>query len=690
MIMRIRFRKIFWITLICFVSAIGYAEENRSKNGQLADEQKIESEKTIAKQARKEIELEEIKVTAQKIEENIQDVPISTTVFDEFSIQDKMLDKISDIARYTPGLEIVSYGIALKSTPSIRGLYSDYVTRSSTAGLFVDGIPVTDGSGFDETLLDIERIEVLKGPQGTLYGKNTEVGVINIISKKPTNEPQGKIVVNPAEDNKRELSFSASGPLLKDKLYIGVSGKHYEKDGIINNTSKNKTDDDREHNYGKINFRWTPTDDLDVYFMTSKVKYDDGASRAGLTQGNDKEVSSDLDAYSKSEVLLSGLNISYTINDNISLSSITAHRTYDEKQANDWDYTDNDALRFHAITDSTFKTLSEELKLNYENQNIKFVSGLFLEKGDQHIDIDRDGYWGFTTVIRDIESESIGLFGHLTYAINEKLSVLGGLRFEKEKQEYEDSTQSMDSDENELSPKIGATYNLQDNLMLYTTISKGYRAGGFNTLKAEDYSQVYDKESLYSYELGLKGLAFNNRLAYDASIYYMDITDMQVDVYIDAANVIKTNAAEATSKGLEASLQLKVTETLKLFAGVSYNDISFDKYHDGIEDYSGKKTTFAPEYNFNLGFLYRAMNGFYASADISGYGDMYLDTKNQYKRDPYQLINAKIGYEANSYDIYLYAKNLFDEEYDMDGQYDGVYSYYSDPREVGMQFVYRF
>ena len=350
------------------------------KNKQLASEQEIEAKNSSAEQARRDIKLETITVTAQKTEENIQDVPISTTLFDEFSIQDKMLDTILDIARYTPGLEIVSYGIALKSTPSIRGLYSDYVTRTSTAGLFVDGIPVTDGSGFDETLLDIERIEVLKGPQGTLYGKNTEVGVINIISKKPTNKTQGKIVVNAGEDNKRELTFSASGPLLKDKLYIGVSGKHYEKDGIVNNTRKNKTDDDREHNYGKMNFRWTPNDDLEVYFMTSKVKYDDGASRAGLTQGNDREVYSDLDSYSRSEVLLNGLNISYTINDNISLSSITAHRKYDEKQANDWDYTDNDDLKFHAITDSTFRALSEELKLNYENQNIKLVSGLFLER----------------------------------------------------------------------------------------------------------------------------------------------------------------------------------------------------------------------------------------------------------------------------------------------------------------------
>jgi iron complex outermembrane receptor protein len=169
----------------------------------------------------------------------------------------------------------------------------------------------------------------------------------------------------------------------------------------------------------------------------------------------------------------------------------------------------------------------------------------------------------------------------------------------------------------------------------------------------------------------------------------MDITDMQVNCYIDPANVIKTNAAEATSKGIEASLQLKLTECLSLFAGFSYNDIAFDEYNDGQEDYTGKRTSFSPEYNFNLGILYRARNGFYASADISGYGDMYLDTRNEYKRDPYELANAKIGYETSNYDIYLYAKNLFDKEYNLNGTWDGVYKYYSEPREIGLQFVYR-
>jgi iron complex outermembrane receptor protein len=673
------------LVLLFFITVLAMAEQNE----QFTDEQEIEAKDSSTEETRKNIDLGTITVTAQKTEENIQDVPISTTLFDEFSIQDKMIDTVSDIARYTPGLEIISYGAALKVTPSIRGMFSDYVTRTSTAGLFVDGVPVTDGSGFDQTLLDIERIEVLKGPQGTLYGKNTEVGAVNIITKKPSNEARGKILVNIGEDDKREIIFNASGALVKDKFYIGVSGKHYEKDGLVNNIRTNETIDDREHNYGKINLRWTPTEDLEVSLMTSKIEYDDEANRSNLTDQNDREVSSDFDSYNRSEVLLSALNVSYNLNKNMSFSSITAYRDYDEIQQDDWDYSDDDAQKFHASNDSSFQTLSEELKLNYKSQNIKLVSGVFLEKGDMHIDKDRDAYWGFKTVIRDYESESIGLFSHLTYEISEKLSVLGGLRFDWETQDYEDSSEKIERKDDEVSPKIGFTYNLQKNLMLYTTVSKGYRSGGFNSLVPDGYSKTYDKESLYSYEVGLKGLAFNNNLKYDVALYYMDITDMQVNCYIDPANVIKTNAAEATSKGIEASLQLKLTECLSLFAGFSYNDIAFDEYNDGQEDYTGKRTSFSPEYNFNLGILYRARNGFYASADISGYGDMYLDTRNEYKRDPYELANAKIGYETSNYDIYLYAKNLFDKEYNLNGTWDGVYKYYSEPREIGLQFVYR-
>lgn len=641
----------------------------------------------------KKKQLETITVTAQKTEENVQDVPISMTVFDEFTLEDRNIDTVSDIAKYTPGLEIVGYGVSDKYAPSMRGLYSDYTTRSSVAGLYVDGVPITGGTGYDEALLDIERIEVLKGPQGTLYGKNTEVGVINVITKKPTNETRGKIKGTYGSDNKQELIFNVSGPIVKDKLYIGIAGKHYEKDGFVKNYNTGGIIDDKEQNYGKVNLRYTPTDNLELSLISSLVKYNDGGQSGGLTKDNPREVGNDLDSYSSSSIFENALNITYTINDKLTLTSTTAYRDYNDRTANDWDYTGDYSKRFHAWNDSTYKTTSEELKLNYENDNIKLVSGLFYEDGDATIDITRDKYWlpSLQEVDQEIDSESIGIFSHLTYRVTDRLSLLGGLRFDNDKQTYEDPSESIDYDENEISPKVGVIYDLSKNIMSYATVSKGYKIGGFNTTAPEGYSKTYDKESLYSYEMGFKGTGLGNKLNFDVAVYYMDISDMQVDFYPHGgAHVVRTNAAKAKSKGVEASLNFQATDTINLFAGASYNNIKFDEYHDGVADHSGNRAIFAPKYNFNAGIIYRAEQGYYASADISGYGDMYLDSANQYKRKAFEIVNAKIGYEQEGYDIYLYARNLFDTNYDMDGIWGGAYNMYSAPREIGVQFTYRF
>ncbi|WP_169400706.1 TonB-dependent receptor [Desulfobacter curvatus] len=654
--MRIRFKKICWITLFCFVSAMGYAEEQEAEV------------------------LETVTVTAQKREENVQEVPVAISVFDGVELEDRMVETLDDIAKYTPGLTIINYGAAVKYAPSIRGLYSDYTSETSTAGLFIDGVPVTNGLGFDATLMDIERIEVLKGPQGTLYGKNTEVGAVNVITRKPTNETRARITGELGEDNKRILAANISGAIIKDKLYFGVSGKHYEKDGFIENTTTGEPVDDREHNYGKIYLRMTPTDKLEASLISSYIKYDNGGSTSGSPKAENRTVSNDLDTFNKSSVWSNSLTISYAFNDSLTFTSITAYRYFNEYLANDFDYTSDPSQKFHVFADSKYETLSQELRANYEVDRLNLVSGIYLESSETQSDKDRDTARGFKDNYGESSTDTIGIFSHLTYNITDNLSALAGLRYDKV--ELEASTKH--SSENELSPKVGLTYDLLENLMTYVTVSKGYRSGGFNYL--DGYSETYDPEILYSYEIGAKGILANGKLSWDVALYYMDITDMQVNVFVDAQNINKVNAAEATSMGVEASLTYQITRGLNLFAGFSYNNTEFDEYNDGVTDYSGNKTTFSPNYNYTLGMKYRAEQGYYASADLSGYGDMYLDLDNEYKRPAYELVNAKIGYETEKYDIYLYAKNLFDRNYDREDQY---YKYYSQPREIGVSVTYR-
>jgi iron complex outermembrane receptor protein len=281
---------------------------------------------------------------------------------------------------------------------------------------------------------------------------------------------------------------------------------------------------------------------------------------------------------------------------------------------------------------------------------------------------------------------------HLTYPLAGQLSLIGGLRYEKEEQEFEDnlSNTRLDDSWNELTPKIALEYRFTPAIMTYASASKGYRSGGFNFAATDPQYYSYDAEKLWSYEIGVKSAFLDNRLILNGSVYYMDITDMQVEEAVSPMESYVTNAAEATAKGIELEMTARVFDGLALMAGFGYTDIEFDDFKDVLGDYKGNENPFAPEYTFNIGAQYRHDSGFYARADLIGYGKMYFDKANDYSRDAYEIVNTKIGYEAEDFDIYLYAKNLFDKEYDSTGYYGGMYTVYSDPREVGLQAVYRF
>ena len=166
--------------------------------------------------------------------------------------------------------------------------------------------------------------------------------------------------------------------------------------------------------------------------------------------------------------------------------------------------------------------------------------------------------------------------------------------------------------------------------MYYATISKGYRSGGFHTNAPSGYSQQYEKETLWNYEIGAKNTFIDNRLIVNSSIFYMNIDDMQVRIFpiAGAYQSYIDNAAKATSKGFEIGITGKMTDTIDLFASYGYTDITFDEYSDINGDYSGNKNTFAPDYSYNLGIQYRDEKGYFARADLNGYGRTYFDNAN--------------------------------------------------------------
>ncbi len=638
--------------------------------------------------------LEAITVTAQKSEENVQKVPISLSVFDDISIQDRSISTLADIAKYTPNLLLFNTSQQGLTAPSIRGIYANITSFSTPVSLYVDGVPIMNSLGFGNNLGDIERIEVLRGPQGTLYGKNSETGVINIITKKPDNETRGKVFTTIGTDGKREFGANVSGAIVKDKFFIGVSVKHNEKDGYIRNTLTDKYVNNKENNYGKLYLRYTPTENLDISIIASKSENDNGAHDWARAGQDEPTISSNLEGSSTPKTEMVALKIDYSLDANTKIKSITTQRKHHDRANIDIDFSQ---MTFrHLYKDAIFETFSQEFRYETQISDTKLVAGIYLDKTDNDWNtkfVTMADPTGANSKPQNTTSDSIGVFVNAIHPLNDKWTVNTGIRYDKENKEIDIPTADINLDDSwsNISPKLSMQYTINNNSMAYVTVAKGYRSGGFSPLANESSKRSYDQESLISYELGYKGMFFDNTIKFNTNIYYMDIDDMQVEESLMPGITYMVNAATATSKGLEIEFEALLNNEFTVFASGGLNDTSFDEFKDTKGEYKGNTSPFAPKYNFNVGGQYRNGAGYYARVDINGYGKTYFDKANKYSQKAYTLVNTKIGYETNSFEIYLYANNLFDKKHDATNAYfNGNLTVYKQEREIGMQLAYRF
>lgn len=631
-----------------------------------------------------------ITVTAQKREENVQDVPISMTVLDSMGIEDRKIERVTDIALTTPSLTFNDMNFGGWSAPVMRGLSSSGGNMSSSASMFVDGIPISNLMGFDEVLTNIERIEVLRGPQGTLYGKDTQAGAINVITRQPGNDVEGKASVQLGSDDKREYSFSTAGPIITDKLFIGLSGRHYEKDGQISNPYLGGMVDDRSDNYGRIHLRATPTDDIDISLISSILTYDNGGPYYNSAAASEKEVPSDIHGFDNSETISHALKATYDLNSRFNIEGVFTQREYKPDALSDLDYSSMPI--FHNYFTGSYKRRSGEVRLNAGFEKFNWLVGIYLDSDEVYQTSYRTVNGVHVTVTPQYRDDrSIGLFAHGDYQVTDKLTLIGGIRYDDDEKTFQEGTTDLSNSYSAVSPKVAVNYNFTENSMIYATVSQGYKSGGFDTVAPEGRKE-FDKETLTNYEIGTKNSFLNNTLMINMALYYMDISGMQVNsaepaTDWDGSILFITNAADATSQGLELEITYRITPSLEIFGGLGINQTEFDEYTDLFGDYSGNTNPNAPRYTAHIGGQYRSSNGFFARCDLSGVGKTYLDRENNYTRDAYALVNARIGYEGDSFDIYLYADNLFDEDYKSRDQF---MVFYSQPREIGAQFTYRF
>ena len=648
-------------------------------------------------------QLGSVTVTAQKTEEKAQEVPVSITVLDELAIDDRGIESILDVADYVPNLTVFANGVDGMNTPSMRGMHAEVTTFTVTTGMFMDGIPILNPCGYDDALVDIERVEVLRGPQGTLYGKSTETGVINIITKQPGNEYRAKAAAELGTDQKRQVALNFKGPIVQDKLFIGLAGKWYEKEGFIDNTYLGGPANDKRHWYGKAHLRWTPVEALDISLLASILQYDNdgnnmslgsaGVAAFGMPPFPDRQVACNFRGKNKANSSAQSLKIAYDLTESLKLTSVTTRRVFDDDFTADYDF--SPATLQHNDKDNKYTTYSQELRLNSSGERLKWLAGLYYDDTDNEVKakVDSDIPFRRRTNDRETMGNAYAAFGQASYLFPWQMRLVLGLRYETQDMEFEDyiSGAKLDGTWDDISPKVALEYIFNPQVMTYVSASKGYRSGGFNTYATDQQYYKYDEEKLWSYELGVKNTLLDKRLMINAAVFYMNIDDMQVSQSVPTeTSQVVTNAGKASATGCELEVRAIPLEGLTLSGSVGYTDIKFDEFSDTRGDYEGNHNPYAPEYTFNLGAQYRHPKGYFARADLIGYGKMYFDKNNNYSRDPYEVVNVRVGYETERFDVYLYGKNVFDTDYTSYGYYGGYYTLYSEPAEFGVKLVYRF
>ena len=688
------------------------------------------------KEARRPADIGEITVTAPgKREEDLQKVPASETYFSDIQLEDADIEDTFDLIQFSPNLHMAqNYA---EHVVIIRGISSFNTSIYSPAGFYVDGVSYPLHYMHNPDFFNIERIEVLRGPQGTLYGRNTESGIISITTKKPNNILQGKIFGEYGNYNTFRSGANISGPILKDKLYMGISFYSKFSDGFVEN--KYNDDDeaaDVEHKNGRFTLRFTPTDRWDMSLIGDIMDTDDHCGAYRYINGPMKTDPFDVmhdttDEYSDQDARDLILRAKYT-GSSFNLLSITSWLNYDHDFSQDADLWDNPLDKAKSILGYEDEQFSQEILISSPEDSgpFEWLAGAYGFKEDTDTNynyyvINKPAWWmanqTFMNPVTDIETKGYAAFGQGTYTLFDRLHLTTGVRFDHQDLEgnmtgkyfdfatfsYKDYDCDKDLDYDEWLPKFSVSYDFTNDVMTYVSASKGYLVGGYNyclsMMNPTEDAFTYGPEYTWNYEAGIKTNWFNNKLRANLAIFYIDIDDKQVsEMNMTTMQASITNAADAHSQGVELEIAARPIKGLDIFAGFGYCEAEFDdftatEWNDTYtalvqNDYKDNYLPYAPRYTYNLGVQYRHPRGFLGRVDLMGTDKFYGDYANTAEQGAYETVNLRLGYERENLDFILWAKNIFDREYLSYvfpyGSYNGGVD--APPQTFGVTVTYRF
>ena len=626
-------------------------------------------------------ELNRILVTAERFEQEAEEVPASLSVFSQGTISDASIDSVQELDRYVPNLHLSSQGSPRFSVNAIRGISNtvrdDYF--SSTIGVYLDGIPLTEAE-YSRTLGDIERVEVLRGPQGTLYGRNTPAGVINLISRAPTDVVTGEFRGMAGNNGQLGTTAMISGPIAKGVLSGRAFFDYTRRDGFTDYTATGGGIDDQGFLTGSGALRFTPQAGTEFTLSGNVERFDEGAY-AFQPFNSFKRRKVDILPPNREDREFEGLTLNGSHELGFAtLRSITGYRSY--KVLSDQDLGYNPTLagigggRSDAI--ETGDQFSQEFRLTGETKGgrMRWIGGAFYQWDEVDYDylFDVPAFGPPSLSSSNYEREEIAAFGELTHTFFSNLDLTAGIRISNDSQEVTNNRPFSGEDDFTLvTPRFRAAYHFDEDRLGYVMATRGARSGGFNRLSNGDR---FDPEYLWSYEAGLKTQWLGQTLTVNAAAFYIDWTDQQIRTFVSPGVTDIVNAGESHSKGIELEVAWRPRPRLLVSGFFGLTDAEYDVFinRNGV-DLAGNKLVNTPRTNGGASIQYRfplRSAPWYGRlrADYSYTGDQFFDAENRLEQPGYGLVNLHAGIEGDSFSVTGFVKNLFDEDYRLYGYRD--------------------
>jgi iron complex outermembrane receptor protein len=668
--------------------------------------------------------LDEVMVTAQRREQGIQTVPVAVTAIDPATIERRQVVDSKALVYNVPNLTGNSnVGQATANSFFMRGIGTteNLATADTSVGLYLDDVYIARQGANNFNLADVERIEVLRGPQGTLYGRNTNGGAIKIVTKKPGPDTEGSLRASYGNHDRWDLRLSGN-TALTDTLYARANFLTQQGDGYLRNSTLGKDVNDLDYMGGRIALRQIASEAVEINLaldysrdVTNGNYTSDIAGVLRPSTGDVRNVVSGLEARGEAKTWGGALHVDWSMSDSLQFKSITGYRSTDQDL--NMDLSDQPVPLYNLLQLQESEQLSQEFQLSGElTERLNFVTGVYyFDESSDVLISDRvratpvavQNQWNKDYTV-DVESYAV--FGQVEYDIGPVTLIAAG-RYTWEDRGFtvvQTSTlpgplfnyttadlvalgalgQPIDVDRefSKFTPKLGVNWQVTDNLFAYASFTEGFRSGGWTgrALRSDQFVNV-DPENVESWEVGLKATLLDGRIRWNTSLFTMDYTDLFNTLTV--AGVYTVATADAVIEGAETEFTLRATPWLDLFVNLGYLDT---KYEGDKPVNLADELQRAPQMQAKAGFSVDhpiASGSLLVNADVF-YTDNYLVTPANLAitapllppgvdtTGDFTLVNASVGYRWNDakYEVIASCTNCFDENYFEGGTYIGAYA----------------